>query len=189
MPRQSKLLYRGHPVFGDISKKRTSSKTLKQLTSRLPPQLSQELPVALSDLTEMERCHLQDTIKYPSDEQFDLMTSEMEQMTGERLPDFVQAIKTLAGHDPKPSAKLRRQTELPGIALMNIGPEETSEKALQKHVHALPRELFNAIKDLTFENAFFADIFPFEAAISENINTKAVGLINRNTQRQLADRV
>lgn len=89
---------------------------------------------------------------------------------------------------PKVARKEREQ--------VNKGPPETSTEwtELQQRVHALPLELFSWIEKLTFDGAFLGDIHPYlgrggKCCVGDDVNLNALGLIDRSTRQEYADRV
>lgn len=179
---------------------RTRLKSLKQLSARLSEESNRVVDSVVSNLSGLEKCHLVHTIAYLSDQQFDLLVSRMQVLTPDEL---LFGTKILAGLHPDPYAhgifrhlpKAARKERKP----VDLGPGQWSEewKALQKRVHALLPELFQAIKVMTLDAAFLADIFPHEGdgaklyrgRLNRDINVKALGLIDRTTKQQYAHRV
>lgn len=176
-------------------------KVLEQIRTKLPEEETRQFDLAVSTLDESAKTQLATTIAYLSDEQFRLMIGRMLDLA--LVPGRLAfGIKILSRQNPSPidhglwpdvpnvACKKRRQ--------MDPGPEEgTVEWAtLQERLKALPLELFLAIEKLSFDGAFLADVFPhqstegltWKACISKDINLRALGLINRSSYMEYANR-
>jgi len=195
------LKYPGDPRWGSVSKMTSRPKTLEQIRTQLSRTEAQQFDLAVSTLDESAKTQLAATIAYLSDEQFRLMIGRMLDLA--LVPGrFAFGIMILSRQNPSPidhglwpdvpnvTCKKRRQ--------MDPGPEEgTVEWAtLQERLKALPLELFLAIEKLSFDGAFLADVFPhqstkgltWKACISKDINLRALGLINRSSYMEYANR-
>lgn len=193
--------YPGDPRWGRVSKMTSRPKVLEQIRTKLPEEETRQFDLAVSTLDESAKTQLATTIAYLSDEQFRLMIGRMLDLA--LVPGRLAfGIKILSRQNPSPidhglwpdvpnvACKKRRQ--------MDPGPEEgTVEWAtLQERLKALPLELFLAIEKLSFDGAFLADVFPhqstegltWKACISRDINLRALGLINRSSYMEYANR-
>lgn len=176
-------------------------KTLEYIRKQLPEEETQQFDLAVSTLDELAKIQLARTITYLSDEQFKLMIWRMQflALVPGRLAFGIEILARLnpspLDHGlwpdvPKVACKERRK--------MDPGPEEGTVAwvTLQERIHALPLELFLAIEKLSLDGAFLADIFPhkgtegltWEACIGKDINLKALGLINRSSHMEYANR-
>lgn len=194
------LAYPGHPTWGRVLKRRSCYKSLEGVQARLTSAVAQEVAEIVSTLNESDRCTLRLTIIYLSDEQFDCMASRMQILT---LGKLAFGIKLLARIHPSPMDH-SLFPDLPETARkrkkeIKSGPDEATGEwsMLQQRVNILPLELFDMIKVMTLDSAFIGDIFPCQksgvvvkdACIGEDINLKALGLIDRHTRQQYAERV
>jgi len=196
------LKYPGDPRWGSVSKMTSRPKTLEQIRTQLSRTEAQQFDMAVSTLVDSDEIQLATTIAYLSDEKFRLMIGRMQvlALVPGRLAFGMEILARLnpspTDHGlwpdvPKVACKKRRE--------MDTGPEEGTVAwvTLQERIKALPLELFLAIEKLSFDGAFLADIFPHQstegltqrACISKDINLKALGLIDRSSHVEYANRV
>ncbi len=179
----------------------TRNKTLEQIRTQLSREETHQFDLAVSTLAESDEVQLAMTIAYLSDEQFRLMIGRIQVLA--LVPgQLAFGIKILTGSNPSP-VDYGLWPDVPKAACkerkkMDPGPEEgTVECAmLRERLKALPLELFLAIEKLSFEGAFLADISPHqstegltrEACTGKDTNSRALGLIDRSTHMEYADR-
>lgn len=202
MPYRGMLQYPGDPRWGSVSKMTSRPKTLEQTRTHLSREETQQFDRAVSSLVNPDNHRLEGTIFHLSDKQFKFMIGRIRFLA--LIPGRLAfGIEILAGLNPSPQDH-GLWPDVPQVACkerkkMDTGPQKGTVEwvMLQERMKTLPLELFLAIEKMSYDGAFLADIFPHKGTegltlkpyIGKDINLKALGLIDRSSHAEYANRV